>query len=152
MAECIVGRGDLAYEYYKKLSPMTKNKMAEIHMAEPYIYSQTIASRVHPKFGEAKNSWLTGTAAWMMKASADWILGIRPQHQGLLVDPCIPKKWDGFKVARHFRNAVYDIGVKNPNHVSKGVKTVTVDGKSLKANLLPVFADRKKHTVKVTMG
>ncbi len=152
IAECILGRGDRAYEYYKKLAPTTKNEIAEIHMAEPYVYSQMIAGRDHPKFGEAKNSWLTGTAAWMMKASTDWILGLRPQYHGLLVDPCIPKKWAGFRVTRRFRNAVYDVKVENPEHVSKGVKSVTVDGKPLETNLLPVFADRKRHVVKVTMG
>jgi cellobiose phosphorylase len=152
LAECMLGRGDQAYEYYKKLAPPTKNKMAEIHRAEPYVYAQTIAGKDHPDFGAARNSWLTGTASWMMKVATNWILGIRPQYHGLLVDPCIPKDWTKFTVIRHFRNAIYEIKVENPDHVSKGIKGVTVDGKKLKTSLLPSFADGKKHTVKITMG
>jgi cellobiose phosphorylase len=152
LAECMLGRGDQAYEYYKKLSPPIKNRIAEIHGAEPYVYAQTIAGRDHPNFGAARQSWLTGTAAWMMKVATNWILGIRPQYHGILVDPCIPKGWADFRVIRHFRNAIYEIKVENPNHVSKGIKDVTVDGKKLKTSLLPSFADGKKHIVRVTMG
>jgi cellobiose phosphorylase len=152
LAECMLGRADQAYEYYKKLAPTTKNKMAEIHRTEPYVYAQTIAGKIHPEFGAARNSWLTGTASWMMKVATNWILGIRPQYHGLLVDPCIPKGWAKFTVTRHFRNAVYEIRVENPNHVSKGVKDVTVDGKKSKTNIIPPFADGKKHIVDVIMG
>jgi cellobiose phosphorylase len=152
LAECMLGRGDQAHEYYKKLAPPTKNRIAEIHQAEPYVYAQTIAGRDHPNFGLARQSWLTGTASWMMKVATNWILGIRPQYHGLLVDPCIPTSWDNFMVTRHFRNAIYEIKVENPDHVSKGIKDVTVDGKKLKTSLLPSFADGKKHTVKITMG
>jgi cellobiose phosphorylase len=152
LAECILGRGDQAYEYYKKLAPPTKNKMAGIHKAEPYVYAQTIAGKDHPDFGLARQSWLTGTAAWMFKVATNWILGIRPQYHGLLVDPCVPKKWDKFLVVRHFRNEIYKIRVENPSHVSKGVREITVDGKKSKTNLLPVFADGKQHAVKVMMG
>jgi cellobiose phosphorylase len=152
LAECILGRGDQAYEYYKKLAPPTKNRMAGIHKAEPYVYAQTIAGKDHPDFGLARQSWLTGTAAWMFKVATNWILGIRPQYHGLLVDPCVPKKWDKFLVARHFRNEIYKIRVENPSHVSKGVREITVDGKKSKTNLLPVFADGKQHAVKVMMG
>jgi cellobiose phosphorylase len=152
LAECMLGRGDQAYEYYKKLSPPIKNRIAEIHGAEPYVYAQTIAGRDHPNFGAARQSWLTGTAAWMMKIATNWILGIRPQYHGILVDPCIPKGWADFRVIRHFRNAIYEIKVENPNHVSKGIKSVTVDGKKLKTSLLPSFADGKKHIAGIAMG
>jgi cellobiose phosphorylase len=152
LAECMLGRGDQAYEYYSKLAPPTKNRMAEIHGAEPYVYAQTIAGRDHPDFGWARQSWLTGTAAWMMKVATTWILGIRPQYHGLLVDPCIPKDWANFTVTRHFRDAVYEISVDNPSHVSKGIEKVVVDGEKLDSNLLPIFADGKKHIVKITMG
>ncbi|MGA3192203.1 MAG: glycosyl transferase [Candidatus Bathyarchaeia archaeon] len=152
LAECMLGRGDQAYEYYKKLAPPTKNRIAEIHQAEPYVYAQTIAGKDHPNFGAARQSWLTGTASWMFKVATNWILGIRPQYHGLLVDPCIPTDWFNFKVIRRFRNAVYEIRVENPHHVSNGIKDVTVDGKKLKTSLLPSFADGKKHTVKITMG
>jgi cellobiose phosphorylase len=152
LAECMLGRGDQAYDYYKKLTPPTKNRIAEIHRAEPYVYAQTIAGRDHTDFGAARQSWLTGTAAWMLKVATNWILGARPQYHGLLVDPCIPKSWGKFTVIRHFRNAIYEIKVGNPDHVSKGIKEVTVEGKKLKTTLLPPFADGKRHIVRITMG
>jgi cellobiose phosphorylase len=152
LAECILGRGDQAYAYYKKLAPTTKNKIGEIHKAEPYVYAQTIAGKDHPNFGMARQSWLTGTAAWMFKVATNWILGIRPQYHGLLVDPCIPKDWAKFEIIRHFRSSIYEIGVRNPDHVSNGIKNVTVDGKKSKSNLIPCFADGKRHTALVTMG
>ena len=152
LAECILGRGERAYEYYKKLAPPTKNKIAEIHGAEPYVYAQTIAGKDHAGFGWARQSWLTGTATWMFKAATNWILGVKPQYRGLLVDPCIPKDWSRFAVTRHFRNAIYEVKVENPRHLSAGIGKVTVDGKKTETNVLPSFADGKKHTVKVTMG
>jgi cellobiose phosphorylase len=88
----------------------------------------------------------------MFKVATNWILGIRPQYHGLLVDPCIPKDWAKFEIIRHFRNSIYEIGVRNPNHVSKGIKSVTVDEKQSKFNLIPCFADGKRHTVLITMG
>ncbi|MFX0092867.1 MAG: GH36-type glycosyl hydrolase domain-containing protein [Candidatus Hodarchaeota archaeon] len=152
MAECMLGRGNHAFDYYKKIAPTTKTTLAEIHKAEPYIYSQMIAGRDHPKFGLAKNSWLTGTAAWTMKASTEWILGIRPAFHALIVDPCIPTAWTKFRVIRRFRKAIYDIRVENPKNVSKGVKEVKIDNKRLENNLLPIFADEKKHIVNIIMG
>jgi cellobiose phosphorylase len=151
-AECMLGRGDQAYDYYKKLAPPTKNRISEIHEAEPYVYAQTIAGRDHPNFGTARQSWLTGTAAWMFKVATNFILGIRPQYHGLLVDPCIPTNWAKFTATRHFRNAIYEIRVENPHHVSNGIKDVTIDGKKLKTSLLPPFPDGNKHTVKIAMG
>jgi cellobiose phosphorylase len=148
----MLGRGDQAFEYYKKLAPPTKNRIAEVHGAEPYVYAQTIAGKDHPDFGMARQSWLTGTATWMFKAATNWILGIRPQYHGLLVDPCIPTAWARFTVIRRFRNAIYEIQVENPHHVSNGIKDVTVDGKKSQASLLPSFADGKKHIVRITMG
>ncbi|MFW9997322.1 MAG: GH36-type glycosyl hydrolase domain-containing protein [Candidatus Odinarchaeota archaeon] len=152
IAECILGRGDIAYSYYKRIAPTTKNDIANTHRAEPYIFSQMIAGNKHPKFGTAKNSWLTGTAAWTMKAAMEWILGVRPDFRGLIVDPCIPRSWKEFRVQRHFRNAIYDIHVKNPDHVFKGVKEVKVDGSIIESDLVPIFNDGKKHTVSITMG
>jgi cellobiose phosphorylase len=152
LAECILGRGDQAYEYYKKLAPTTKNRIAEVHQTEPYVYAQTITGKDHPNFGAARNSWLTGTASWMMKVATNWILGIRPQYDGLLVDPCIPKGWTKFTVIRRFRNAIYEIKIENPNSVSKGVEGVTVDGEKMETSLLPPFADGKKHAALIIMG
>jgi cellobiose phosphorylase len=148
----MLGRGNQAYEYYKKLAPPTKNEMAEIHQAEPYVYAQTIAGKDHSSFGLARQSWLTGTAAWMFKVATNWILGIRPQYHGLIVDPCMPKAWNGFTVVRNFRGSKYRIRVENPDHVSKGIRRVVVDRIKVESNVLPVFDDEKQHEATVTMG
>jgi cellobiose phosphorylase len=152
IAECILGRGDYAYEYFKKIAPTTKNKIAGIHQTEPYVYSQMITGDNHPNFGAAKNSWLTGTASWTLKAATDWILGIRPDFHGLIIDPCIPKEWSKFKIIRHYRNAIYDIDVQNPDHISKGIREIKVDKSLLKSNLVPLFNDRKIHNIQVKLG
>ena len=152
IAECILGRGDFAYEYYKKIAPTTKNNMADIHKTEPYIYSQMIAGNDHPDFGFSRNSWLTGTAAWTLKAATDWILGIRADFNGLIIDPCISTTWSGFNVIRHFRNAIYNIEVQNSQNISKGIQEISVDNRIIEGNLIPVFKDNKKHNVIVKMG
>src|SRR5690554_6390296 len=104
-----------------------------------------IAGKDAANHGEAKNSWHTGTAAYNFVAISHRRLGVRPQFDGLLVDPCIPADWDGFKVTRRFRNADYVIEVKNPDHVQKGVKSATVDGKPIQGNIIPVFEDGREH-------
>ena len=152
MAECILGHGDQAFEYYKAILPATKNNIAETHRVEPYIYCQMIAGRDHKNFGEGKNSWLTGTAAWNFVAISNWILGIRADYEGLLIDPCIPKKWSGFSVKRYFRGCNYFITVRNPHHVCKGVKKLTLDGKPINGNLVPACRDKKEHNVEVELG
>lgn len=152
LAECMLGRGNQAYEYYRKLAPPTKNRMAEIHQAEPYVYAQTIAGKDHSSFGLARQSWLTGTAAWMFKVATNWILGIRPQYHGLVVDPCMPKAWDGFTVIRNFRGSNYRIKVENPDRVSKGIRQIVVDRRKAESNVLPVFDDEKRHRATITMG
>ena len=152
IAECILGRGDFAYEYWQKIAPTTKNSIAGIHYTEPYIYSQMIAGKDHPKFGMAKNSWLTGTAAWSLKASTEWILGIRPTFDGLVVDPCIPIAWEKFQLLRRFRTSTYEIKVDNSNHKSKGIKEVRIDNKTAESYLIPPFEDNETHKVDVIMG
>ena len=102
--------------------------------------------------GEAKNSWLTGTAAWNFVAVSQYILGVMPDYDGLRLDPCIPSDWEGFEVSRLFRGARYDITVKNPDGVCKGVKSVVCDGVRLKGNLLPDFRDGESHSVEVVLG
>jgi cellobiose phosphorylase len=152
IAETILGNGDRAFEYYQKIAPAYIEDISDLHKTEPYVYSQMIAGKDAFKPGEAKNSWLTGTAAWNFYAVTQYILGIRPEYDGLLIDPCIPKDWDGFSVVRKFRDAVYQITVQNPNHVSKGVRDIFVDGKKLEGNILPIFRDGKIHDVTVIMG
>lgn len=151
-AEAYVGHGDKAFEYYSKIAPAYLEDISDLHRTEPYVYAQMIAGKDAGRFGEAKNSWLTGTAAWNFVAVSQYMLGIIPDYDGLKIDPSIPSAWDGFKATRQFRNATYQITVSNPSHVSKGVKSVTVDGNAIEGNVLPVFADGKEHTVEVVLG
>ncbi len=152
-AEAFVGHGDKAFEYYSKIAPAYREaKYSDLHRTEPYVYAQMIAGKDASRHGEAKNSWLTGTAAWNFVAVSQYILGIIPDWNGLKVDPSIPSAWDGFELTRVFRGATYAITVKNPDHVCKGVKAVTVDGNAIEGNVLPVFADGKTHTVEVVLG
>ena len=151
-AEAAVGRGGLAFEYYSKIAPAYLEDISDLHRTEPYVYAQMIAGKDAKRHGEAKNSWLTGTAAWNFVAVSQFILGIVADWDGLKVDPCIPAEWDGFTASRNFRGATYEITFKNPDHVSKGVKSVTVDGKATAGNVLPVFSDGKAHAVDVLLG
>jgi cellobiose phosphorylase len=152
IAEAIVGRGDLAFDYWRKIAPSYLEDISDLHRTEPYVYPQMIAGKDAYKPGEAKNSWLTGTAAWNFYTISQFILGIRIGYDGLQVNPCIPNEWNGFTVIRKFRNAEYKIVVKNPDHVSKGVKKLVVDGAEQDGNIIPVYEDNKKHQVEVIMG
>lgn len=151
-AEATVGNGDRAFEYYKKICPAFIEDISDIHKTEPYVYSQMIAGKEAGHFGQAKNSWLSGTAAWNFAAVSQWILGIKPDYDGLKIDPCIPAHVKKYTVTRNFRGADYEICVLNPNGVCKGVKSVTADGKQIDGNILPVYGDGKKHSVTVTLG
>jgi N,N'-diacetylchitobiose phosphorylase len=128
IAEAILGRGDEAVSFYDSILPYNQNDNIDVRGAEPYAYVQFIYGRDHEWFGKAQNPWLTGTAGWMYTAVTKWILGVRLTLDGLVIDPCIPASWDGFGVRREWRGAVYDIAVRNPDHVSTGVVSVTVDG------------------------
>ena len=152
IAETMVGNGDRAFEYYAKIAPSWLEDISDLHKTEPYVYSQMIAGKDAFRPGEAKNSWLTGTAAWNFYAVTQYILGIRPDYDGLLIDPCIPETWSSFKVIRKFRGATLNITVRNPNHVSKGVKKMIVDGSDVKGNIIPVFANKNKHDIEVILG
>jgi len=152
IAETLVGNGDRAFEYYNQINPAAKNDVIDTYECEPYVYAQNILGNEHPLFGLARNSWLSGTASWCYQAGIKHILGIQPGYRGLEVNPCIPKAWDGFSVKRRFRNADYEIEVKNPEHVCKGVRQVVVDGVPQPSNVIPVFNDGKTHSVQVVMG
>jgi cellobiose phosphorylase len=151
IAETLLGRGDRALEYYKAILPAARNRIAHIHRTEPYVYAQMIAGKESPKFGQAKNSWLTGTAAWNFVAISQYILGCQADFDGLTIDPCIPKKWKGFSLVRKYRGAEYRITVKNPKGVSKGVVAMTVDGREMEGNKAPIFT-KGVHHVEVVMG
>jgi cellobiose phosphorylase len=152
IAETLVGNGERAFQYYEQINPASKNDIIDRYECEPYCYPQNILGDEHPQFGLARNSWLSGTSSWCYQASTQFILGVRPEHAGLAVDPCIPSSWDGYKAVRKCRNAIYNIDIKNPEKVSKGVKNVTVDGKQLDSNIIPYFSDGKEHNVEVIMG
>jgi cellobiose phosphorylase len=152
IGETVVGNGNRAWEYYRKICPSYLEEISDLHKTEPYVYAQMVAGKDAFKPGEAKNSWLTGTASWNFYAVTQYMLGIRPDFDGLLIDPCIPTDWKGFTVTRKFRGATYLIEVVNPNGKSKGVKEILVDGKAHESNLIPVFGDRKEHQVKIVLG
>ncbi len=152
ISETLLGNGKEAFEYYRKIAPPCLEEISDLHKTEPYVYSQMIAGKDAFKPGESKNSWLTGAAAWNFHAITQYILGIRPEYDGLLIDPCIPSDWEGFTVQRKFRNSQYIINVQNPSRISKGIKEITINGERLDGNILPVFNDGKIHDVVVIMG
>ena len=152
IAETVVGRGDRAWQVYTRTCPAYIEDISEIHRTEPYVYSQMIAGKDAPNFGEAKNSWLTGTAAWTFLDVSQYILGIRPDYDGLVIDPCIPSTLSGFTAKRDFRGVTYHIQVKNPNGVQKGVKVLTADGVIADGNMIPFDPSKKEVTVEVIMG
>jgi cellobiose phosphorylase len=152
IGEARLGRGRRAFEYYRKICPAYLEDASERRKTEPYVYAQMIAGKEAARPGEAKNSWLTGTAAWNFVAVSQWIFGIRPEYDGLRIDPCLPPEWDGFTVERTFRGSRYRIVVQNPSHVSKGVTAVKLDGRKLVENLIPPADDHRLHMVEVVMG
>ncbi len=151
IGETVLGRGDRAWEYYQKICPAYVEEKSELHKVEPYVYCQMTAGKDAARPGEAKNSWLTGTAAWNWYAITQFILGIRPAYNGLEIDPCIPADWDGYDVSRKFRGATYEISVRNPRHVSKGVESILVNGKPIVGNVLPIMPEGSVNKVEVTM-
>ncbi|MBN1782696.1 glycosyl transferase [bacterium] len=152
IAETMVGNGDRAFDYWARIAPSFLEEISDLHKTEPYVYSQMIAGKDAFKPGEAKNSWLTGTAAWTYVAITQYILGIKPHYEGLSVNPCIPSEWDGFTVQRIFRGTTYRISVKNPDHVQSGVRTITVDGNPVEGRVIPVSGEGTVHEVEVVMG
>ena len=152
IAETVVGRGNRAWQVYTRTCPAYIEDISEIHRTEPYVYSQMIAGKDAPNFGEAKNSWLTGTAAWTFLDVSQYILGIRPDYDGLVVDPCIPASLDGFSAKRDFRGVTYHITVKNSNGAEKGVASMTVDGTPVEGNMIPFDGSKKEVQVEVVMG
>ena len=152
IAETRIGRGNRAFEVYRKIAPAYIEENSDIHSTEPYVYSQMIAGKDAPKHGEAKNSWLTGTAAWTFVNISQYILGIRPDYDGLIVDPCIPQTLTEFTIRRTYRNCLYAIHISNPQGVEKGVRFVLVNGNEYPAERpLPVYPGQECK-VEVTMG
>ncbi|WP_425954646.1 GH36-type glycosyl hydrolase domain-containing protein [Xylanimonas sp. McL0601] len=154
IAEALLGRGEQAMAFYDSILPSRQNDNIEVREAEPYAYVQFIYGRDHERFGLAQNPWLTGSSGWMYTAATKYILGVRPGLDGLVIDPAIPKDWDGFEVRREWRGAVYDITVRNPEHVEHGVGRITVDGVELASGTtaVPVAEPGTTVTVEVTLG
>jgi cellobiose phosphorylase len=137
IAEAMVGNGDRAFDYYRRINPSVREEISEVHRCEPYVYAQMIAGRDAPTHGEAKNSWLSGTAAWNFVAITQWILGIRPELTGLRVDPVLPASWSGFQATRAFRGATYEITVRKAADVTGRVTHLVVDGDRVDGTVVP---------------
>ena len=150
IGETVLGRGDYAWDYYRKICPSYTEANSALHKVEPYVYSQMIAGKDAAKPGEAKNSWLTGTAAWNWYAITQYILGIKPAYNGLQIDPCICSEWKEYTVIRRFRGAEYEITIKNPDGVCKGIREMLLDGQPVEGNIVPHTSGR--HVVTVTLG
>lgn len=150
IGETVLGRGDRSWEYFRKICPSYTEEHSALHKVEPYVCCQMVAGKDAARPGEGKNSWLTGTAAWMWYAITQFILGIKPSYEGLEINPCIPSDWKGFNVKRKFRGAEYHITVKNPDGVCKGIQSITVDGRPIKGNVVNHLPGT--HTVEVIMG
>ena len=152
IAETVIGRGDRAFEIYQKTCPAYVEEISEVHRTEPYVYAQMIAGRDAKFHGEAKNSWLTGTAAWTFVNISQYILGVYPTHNGLSVNPCVPKGFGDFSITRKFREGTYFIEVKNPNNVKKGIQSMVVDGVSVEGCIIPYVKGKEEIHVVITMG
>jgi cellobiose phosphorylase len=152
IAETLLGNGDRAYQYYDQINPASKNDTIDTFECEPYAYPQNILGDEHAQFGLARNSWLSGTAAWTYTAATKYILGIMPTHRGLRLSPCIPKRWSGFCVTRRYRGAEYRISVRNPAGVCSGVKELFVGGRLIEGNVLPIAPEGSRVEVELTLG
>ncbi|MFD2414604.1 GH36-type glycosyl hydrolase domain-containing protein [Paenibacillus rhizoplanae] len=153
IAECMLGRGDQAYKYYRQLIPNIAMEQAGIwrYKAEPYVYASNLFGPESDRFGLANVSWLTGTAAWMYVAATQYIMGIKPVLAGLSINPCIPSSWEGFSVTRRFRGCEYEITVKNSSHVCSGVQEIRVDGERLEGKVLPAYPHKQSVKVEVIL-
>lgn len=139
IAETKLKNGNQAFSYYSRINPAAKNDTIDEYECEPYCYAQNILADDHPNYGLGRNSWLSGTSSWMYQSAVKYILGIRPEHDGLRVDPCIPENWDGFTIERKCRGATYNITVKNQSRAGSGVSCITVDGQQIAGNVIPWF-------------
>ena len=152
IAETVLGHGDRAFEIFQKTCPAFLEEISEIHRTEPYAYCQMVAGADAATFGEGKNSWLTGTAAWTFTNISQYILGIRPTLDGLCVDPCLPHTLDGFDCDRFYRGATYHIHVDNSAHVQKGVASITVDGVKITGNKIKIQDGKTEYQINVLLG
>lgn len=151
IGETVLGRGNQAWDYFKKICPAYLEEISDLHKTEPYVYAQMIAGKDAYKPGEAKNSWLTGTASWNFYAITQYILGIQPDYDGLRIDPCVPAEWKEYSITRQFRGATYNIKVFNPTGVCKGVQSLSINGEVQNNNIIPL-KEKGSCDVTVVMG
>lgn len=151
LAELILGRAEQAWDYYQRALPMNPVINIDRYEVEPYVYAEYVTSPDHPTFGQASHSWLTGSAAWMLRGFVDYLLGVRPEYGGLVIAPCLPKEFRHYTVRRKFRNAVYDITVNNPEGLTSGKLEIIVDGVQHTSSQLPDFRDGKIHNIVVNI-
>jgi cellobiose phosphorylase len=152
MAECLLGRGDQAFEYYRSSLPAAANNHADRRQCEPYVYSQTTHSVYSKQAGVARIPWLTGAATWAYHSATNYILGIKPEVDGLRIDPCIPANWPGFKVRRRFRGKQLVISVRNPQRVCRGIHEIRYLNKTLTTNLIPAADLDDNMEIEVILG
>ena len=152
MAETMLGHGNQAYQYWRAYMPAAYNTRAEIRQIEPYVYNQSTHGKHSPHFGASRLPWLSGSATWSFFAATQYILGIRPEYNGLFIDPCIPSDWKGFKVSRRFRNKLFNISVNNKEGVEKGVIQLILNGKELNGNFISIEDMSDHNEVEVVMG
>ena len=151
IADCKLGNGSRAMKFYDAILPYNQNDIIEIRQAEPYSYCQFIMGKDHTAFGRARHPWLTGTASWMYIAATKYILGIQTTYQGLKIDPCIPSDWSEFEVKRKWRGAEYNIKIKNPDGIEKGVKYIRVNGEDIEG-IIPFQSSGSINEIEVVMG
>ncbi len=152
IAECLLGHGDRAHAYYRAAMPAAYNERAEIRQIEPYVQGQTTYSTFSPRPGNTRTSWLTGAAPWAYFSATQYVLGLRPEIDGLRIDPCVPSAWDGFTATRRFRGKTIEIEVRNPDHVCRGVETIALNGEPLPDNLVPADRLQDRNRVDVVLG
>ena len=150
IAEAIIGSGNNAHDYYTRINPSAREAISELHRCEPYVYAQMIAGKDAPTHGEAKNSWLTGTAAWNYAAITQWILGIRPTFEGLQIAPVVPTAWSGFTATRKYRGVTYHITVRRAG--PGNTVALAVDGTPIEGSIIPLITDRAACQVSVTLN
>lgn len=152
IAAAIMGDSSEAWQMYSRICPVRCGSSPDVYKAEPYVTPGNVAGPDSDRYCEGGWTWYTGSATWLFRVGSEWLLGVRPEWDGLRIDPCIPAHWDGFSMRRNFRGATYEIHVKNPDHVSSGVFRMIMDGRKIDGCLLPIVGDGRVHRVEITLG
>jgi cellobiose phosphorylase len=151
MAECKLKNNEKAWQLLKSMFPPDRGSRPDLYKVEPFVAPGNVDGPDSINYGRGGYTWYTGSATWLNKVCLEWILGVRPVKEGLLIDPCIPKKWKRFEVKRLFRGTTYKIEVDNKRGRGVGVREIRIDGKKFASNIIPAFKDKKIHRVKVVI-